>query len=48
MPKKPEKWVLEAAKKNLDPVKALEATINECPELAQALIDKGLAKEAKE
>ena len=48
MPKKPEKWVLEAAKKNLDPVKTLEAIINDCPEIAQALIDKGLAKPAKE
>lgn len=48
MPKKPEKWVLEAAKKNLDPVDALNAIINEIPELAKELVKRGLAKEVKE
>ena len=48
MPRKPEKWIIEAAEKNLDPVKTLEAIINEVPELAKALVEKGLAKEVKE
>lgn len=50
MPRKPDEKVLEAAKKNLDPVKVLTAVINDMhnPELEQRLVDAGLAKKVEE
>ena len=45
MPKKPDQSVIDAAKKNLDSREVLQAVINDCPALAQALLDKGLVKE---
>ena len=50
MPKKPEKMILEAAKKNLDPKAALTVILNqpECEELKNTLIEKGLVTEIKE
>ena len=50
MPKKPDKMVLEAAKKNLDPKAALAVILNqpECAELKNALIENGLVQEIKE
>lgn len=50
MPKKPDKLVMNAAKKNLDPVAALTVILNqpECDELRKGLIEKGLVKEIKE
>lgn len=45
MPKKPDQSVIDAAKKKLDPRETLQAVINDCPELAQALLDKGLVTE---
>ncbi len=45
MPRKPSKEVLEAKDKVLDPVKTLEALINDMkdPALEQALVDAGVA-----
>ena len=50
MPKKPDKAILNAAKKNLNPVDVLNAVLNDpkCSELRQALIDAGLVEEIKE
>lgn len=48
MPKKPEQKVIDACKKSLDPKDVLNAIVNDVPELAQALVDKGLAVEIKE
>lgn len=48
MPKKPEKKVIEASKKNLDPRAVLSAVINETPELKDALLQAGLVEEIKE
>ena len=48
--KKPTKEVINAAKKNLDPVAALTVILNqpECAELREALIKQGLVEEIKE
>jgi hypothetical protein len=48
--KKPDKMVLEAAKKSLDPKAALTVILNqpECEQLRKELIEKGLVKEIKE
>lgn len=50
MPKKPDKQIIEAARKNLDPKEVLTVVLNqpECSELRQALIDAGLIEEIKE
>lgn len=50
MPKKPDKRIIEAAKKNLDPKAALAVVLNqpECAELKNALIENGLIQEVKE
>ena len=45
MPKKPDQSVIDAAKKKLEPREVLQAVINDCPALAQALLDKGLVTE---
>lgn len=48
MPKKPEKEIIEAGKKKLDPRAVLEAIINETPDLRDALLQAGLVEEIKE
>lgn len=48
MPKKPEKWVLDAGKKKPDPKEVLNVVINDCPEIAKKLVEEGLAYEVKE
>ena len=50
MPKKPDKIVMNAAKKNLKPVDTLAVILNEpeCSELRKALIEAGLVEEMKE
>ena len=45
MPKKPDKRILEAAKKKLDPKDVLNAVVNDIPDLADELVRKGLARE---
>ena len=49
MPRKPTKEVLEAKDKVLDPVKVLEALINDMndPALEQSLIDAGVASKVE-
>lgn len=42
MPTKPDKTVLEAAKKNLNPKDVLRVVIQETPELRDALLNEGL------
>ena len=48
--KKPNKEIINAAKKNLDPIAALTVILNqpECAELRKALIKEGLVEEVKE
>lgn len=48
MPTKPEQSIIAAAKKHLKPQDVLRATIQETPELRQALLDAGLIQEVKE
>lgn len=50
MPKKPNKIIINAAKKNLKPVDVLTAVLNEpqCAELKKGLIEAGLIEEVKE
>lgn len=48
MPKKPDKLIIEASKKKLDPHAVLSAVINETPELRDALLEAGLVEEIKE
>ena len=48
MPKKPDKEIIEAGKKKLDPKAVLSAVINETPELRDALLEAGLVEEIKE
>ena len=48
MPKKPEKNIIEASKKKLDPKAVLSAIVNETPELRDALLQAGLVEEIKE
>ncbi len=50
MPRKPDAATLAAKDKKLDPVKVLEAVINEMgdPELEQRLIDAGVAVKVEE
>ena len=50
MPKKPDKDIIKAAKKNLDPIATLSVVLNqpECAELKKALIEAGLVEEIKE
>ena len=50
MPKKPDKNIINAAKKNLDPIAALTVVLNqpECSELRKALVEAGLVEEIKE
>jgi hypothetical protein len=50
MPKKPDKDIINAAKKNLDPIATLSVVLNqpECAELKKALIEAGLVEEIKE
>ena len=45
MPRKPDEATLKAKDKNLDPIKVVEAVINDMgdPELEQKLIDAGVA-----
>lgn len=45
MPTKPTQDIINAANRALDPVAAMEAVVNETPELARALVDAGLARE---
>lgn len=50
MPKKPDKRIINAAKKNLDPKEVLTVILNqpECEELRKGLIEAGLVEEIKE
>lgn len=50
MPRKPDAATLAAKDKQLDPVKVLEAVINDMndPELEQRLIDAGVAVKVEE
>lgn len=48
MPKIPDKNIIEASKKKLDPRAVLSAIINETPELKEGLLKAGLVEEIKE
>lgn len=48
MPKIPDKKIIEASKKKLDPRAVLSAIINETPELKEGLLKAGLVEEIKE
>lgn len=45
VPTKPSQDIINASKNKLDPHAVMEAVINETPELARMLVDKGLARE---
>lgn len=45
MPTKPTQHIINASKNKLDPHAVMEAVVNETPELARMLVDKGLARE---
>ena len=45
MPTKPSQDIINASKYKLNPHAVMEAVINETPELARMLVDKGLARE---
>ena len=50
MPRKPAPEIINAAKKNLNPVDVVTAVLNEpeCAELRQSLIDAGIVQEVKQ
>lgn len=50
MPKKPSKEVINAAKKQLNPVDVMQSILNEpeCAELRKGLIEAGIVEEIKE
>lgn len=45
MPTKPSQDIINASKNKLNSHAVMEAVINETPELARMLVDKGLARE---
>lgn len=45
VPTKPSQDIINASKNKLNPHDVMEAVINETPELARMLVDKGLARE---
>ena len=45
MPRKPDRFTIDAAKAKLDPREVLQVIINETPELRDALVERGLVKE---
>ena len=45
MPTKPSQDIINASMNKLNPHAVMEAVINETPELARMLVDKGLARE---
>lgn len=45
VPTKPSQDIINASKTHLDPHAVMEAVVNETPELARMLVDKGLARE---
>lgn len=48
MPTKPTKEVIEASKKKLDPRAILEAVLNDTPELAKPLMERGLVEKVED
>lgn len=48
MPKKPDKYTIDASKAKIDPRAVLNVVINETPELRDALLAAGLVEEIKE
>lgn len=48
LPTKPDKTVMEAAKKTLNPKDVLRVVISETPELRDALLHEGLIKQTGE
>ena len=45
VPTKPSQDIINASKNKLNPHDVMEAVVNETPELARMLVDKGLARE---